>query len=241
MRAVTGLPIKFLGVSEKIDGLDAFDAQRIAGRILGQGDIVALVEKASAEFDQAKSEAMARKLAKGQFDLDMMAEQLAQMKKMGGMEGLMGLLPGVQKIKKQIAEANISDKMVDRQAAIISSMTKEERKKPDILAASRKRRIAAGSGVDVAEVNRLLKQHRQMADAFKMMSKGGGRGFAQMAQMLGGGGGGGGMDRLKNLGGGKMPMPSQAEIEEMAAKLQQGGGPKLPGLGGLPGFNPFKK
>ena len=242
MRAVTGLPIKFLGVSEKIDGLDAFDAQRIAGRILGQGDIVALVEKASAEFDQAKSEAMARKLAKGQFDLDMMAEQLAQMKKMGGMEGLMGLLPGVQKIKKQIAEANISDKMVDRQAAILSSMTKEERKKPDILAASRKRRIAAGSGVDVAEVNRLLKQHRQMADAFKMMSKGGGRGFAQMAQMLGGGAGGGaGMDRLKNLGGGKMPMPSQQEIEEMAAKLQQGGGPKLPGLGGLPGFNPFKK
>jgi signal recognition particle subunit SRP54 len=239
MRAVTGLPIKFLGVSEKIDGLDAFDAQRIAGRILGQGDIVALVEKASQEFDQAKSEAMARKLAKGQFDLDMMAEQLQQMKKMGGMEGLMGMLPGVQKIKKQIAEANISDKMVDRQAAIISSMTKEERRKPDILAASRKRRIAAGSGVDVAEVNRLLKQHRQMADAFKMMSKGGGRGFAQMAQMLGAGGGG--MDRMKAMGGGKMPMPSQAEIEEMAAKLQAGGGPKLPGLGGLPGFNPFKK
>jgi signal recognition particle subunit SRP54 len=189
---------------------------------------------------------MAKKLAKGQFDLDMMAEQLAQMKKMGGMEGLMGLLPGVQKIKKQIAEANISDKMVDRQAAIISSMTKEERRKPDILAASRKRRIAAGAGVDVAEVNRLLKQHRQMADAFKMMSKGGGRGFAQMAQMLGGlggPGGGGGMDRLKNLGGGKMPMPSEAEIEEMAKKLEAEGGFKLPGLGGglPPGFNPFKK
>jgi signal recognition particle subunit SRP54 len=243
MRAVTGLPIKFLGVSEKIDGLEVFDAARVAGRILGQGDIVALVEKATEEFDAAKAEAMARKLAKGQFDLDMMAEQLAQMKKMGGMEGLMGMLPGVQKIKKQIAEANINDKMVDRQAAIISSMTKEERKKPDILAASRKRRIAAGSGVDVAEVNRLLKQHRQMADAFKMMSKGGGKGFAQMAQMLGGAGGGGagGMDRLKNLGGGKMPMPSEKEIEEMAAKLQAGGGPKLPGLGGLPGFNPFKK
>jgi len=157
------------------------------------------------------------------------------------MEGLMGMLPGVQKIKKQIAEANISDKMVDRQAAIIGSMTKLERKKPDVLAASRKRRIAAGAGVDVAEVNRLLKQHRQMADAFKMMSKGGGRGFAQMAQMFGGGGGG--MDRLKSLGGGKMQMPSEQEIEEMAAKLQQGGGPKLPGLGGglPPGFNPFKK
>src|SRR5258706_12534659 len=221
MRAVTGLTIKFLGVSEKIDGLEAFDAARVAGRILGQGDIVALVEKATEEFDAAKAEAMARKLAKGQFDLDMMAEQLAQMKKMGGMEGLMGMLPGVQKIKKQIAEANISDKMVDRQAAIISSMTKQERRKPDILAASRKRRIAAGSGVDVAEVNRLLKQHRQMADAFKMMSKGGGRGFAQMAQMLGGASGGG-MDRMKTMGGGRMPMPSEKEIEEMAAKLQAG-------------------
>jgi signal recognition particle subunit SRP54 len=241
MRAVTGLPIKFLGVSEKIDGLEAFDAARVAGRILGQGDIVALVEKATEELDVAKAEAMAKRLAKGQFDLDMMAEQLQQMKRMGGMEGLMGMLPGVQKIKKQIAEANISDKMVDRQAAIISSMTKLERKKPDILAASRKRRIAAGAGVDVAEVNRLLKQHRQMADAFKMMSKGGGRGFAQMAQMLGGGGAGG-MDRLKSLGGGKMPMPSEKEIEEMAAKLGGEGGFKLPGLGGLPpGFNPFKK
>jgi signal recognition particle subunit SRP54 len=204
--------------------------------------VVALVEKASQDLDVAKAEAMAKRLAKGQFDLDMMSEQLAQMKRMGGMEGLMGLLPGVQKIKKQIAEANISDKMVDRQAAIISSMTKVERKKPDILQASRKRRIAAGAGVEVAEVNRLLKQHRQMADAFKMMSKGGGRGFAQMAQMLGGGAGGGGMDRLKALGGGKTPSPQ--EIEGMAAKLQQGGGPKLPGLGGgglPPGFNPFKK
>ena len=245
MRAVTGLPIKFLGVSEKIDGLDAFDAHRVAGRILGQGDVVALVEKAAQDLDTAKAEAMAKRLAKGQFDLDMMAEQLAQMKRMGGMEGIMGMLPGVQKMKKQIAESGVTDKMVDRQAAIISSMTKAERKKPELLQASRKRRVAAGAGVDVAEVNRLLKQHRQMADAFKMMSKGGGRGFAQMAQMLGGGGGGGGspMDRLKSLGGGKMPMPSQAEIEEMAAKLQQGGGPKLPGLGGglPPGFNPFKK
>ena len=247
MREVTGLPIKFLGVSEKIDGLEVFDAARVAGRILGQGDVVALVEKATQELDVAKAEAMAKRLAKGQFDLDMMAEQLQQMKRMGGMEGLMGMLPGVQKIKKQIAESGVNDKMIDRQAAIISSMTKEERRKPDILAASRKRRIAAGSGVDVAEVNRLLKQHRQMADAFKMMSRGGGKGFAQMAQMLGGGMGGPGGDRLKNLGGGRMPMPSEKEIEEMAAKLQSGGQipglPKLPGLGGglPPGFNPFKK
>ncbi len=248
MRAVTGLPIKFLGVSEKIDGLDVFDAARVAGRILGQGDIVALVEKATQDLDHAKSEAMARKLAKGQFDLDMMADQFAQMKRMGGMDGLMGMLPGVQKVKKQIAEANISDKMLDRQAAIISSMTKLERKKPDVLQASRKRRIAAGAGVDVAEVNRLLKQHRQMADAFKAMSRDGGKGFARMAQMMGGGGAGG-MDRLKALGGGKMAPPDPAQMEELAKQLGGGasglpglGGAKLPGLGGLPpGFNPFKK
>ncbi len=246
MRAVTGLPIKFLGVSEKIDGLDVFDAARVAGRILGQGDIVALVEKATTDLDVAKAEAMAKKLAKGQFDLDMMADQFAQMKKMGGMEGLMGFLPGVQKMKKQIAEANISDKALDRQAAIISSMTKLERKKPDILAASRKRRIAKGAGVDVSEVNRLLKQHRQMADAFKMMSKDGGKGFARMAGMMGGGGG----DRLKSLGGGKLPGPDPSQLEALG-KMAGGGKlpglgeapPKLPGLGGAlpPGFNPFKK
>jgi len=246
MRAVTGLPIKFLGAGEKVEALDVFDARRVAGRILGQGDIVSLVEKAAADFDQAKSEAMARKLAKGQFDLDMLSDQLSQMQKMGGMEGLMGMLPGVQKMKGQIAEAGLNDKSIKRQQAIISSMTKTERRKPDILAASRKRRIAAGSGVDVAEVNRLLKQHRQMADAFKMMSKGGGKGFAKMAAMLGGGGGG--MDRLKNLGGGKMPEPSTAELEQQLKGLPGMGGPGggLPNLPGLPGlgassFNPFKK
>jgi signal recognition particle subunit SRP54 len=246
MRAVTGLPIKFLGVSEKIEGLDVFDARRVAGRILGQGDVVALVEKAAQDLDVAKTEAMAKKLAKGQFDLDMMAEQFAQMKRMGGMEGLMGLLPGVQKVKKQLSEANVSDKTIDRQMAIISSMTKAERKKPDILQASRKRRIAAGAGVDVAEINRLLKQHRQMADAFKMMSRDGGKGFARMAGMMGGGG----MDRLKALGGGKLAAPDPKQLEELGKLAGQGGGlpglgsgaPKLPGLGGLPpGFNPFKK
>jgi signal recognition particle subunit SRP54 len=244
MRAVTGLPIKFLGVSEKIDGLDAFDAQRVAGRILGQGDVVALVEKAAQELDMAKAEAMAKKLAKGQFDLEMMADQLAQMKRMGGMEGMMGLLPGVQKIKKQIAESGVTDKSFDRQVAIINSMTKQERRKPDILAASRKRRIAAGAGVDVAEVNRLLKQHRQMADAFKMLSKNGGRGFGQMARMLGGGD----MDpaKLAEMAGVKA---TPEQLEELASKLPQGlggkpggGGFRLPGLGGLPpGVNPFKK
>lgn len=251
MRAVTGLPIKFLGISEKIDGLDVFDARRVAGRILGQGDVVALVEKAAQDFDQAKAEVMAKKLAKGQFDLDMMADQFAQMKKMGGMEGLMGFLPGVQKMKKQMAEAHVSDKTLDRQAAIISSMTKVERKKPDILQASRKRRIAKGAGVEVAEVNRLLKQHRQMADTFKMMSRDGGKGFAKMAGMLTGGGAGD-MARMKAMGAGKAPSPQ--EIDDAKARLAGLGGPGLggPGLGGLPklpglggglppGVNPFKK
>ena len=245
MRAVTGLPIKFLGAGEKVEALDVFDARRVAGRILGQGDIVALVEKAATDLDQAKAEAMAKKLAKGQFDLEMMSDQLAQMERMGGMEGLMGMLPGVQKMKRQIAESGIDDKAIKRQRAIIGSMTKQERRKPDILAASRKRRIAAGAGVDVAEVNRLLKQHRQMADAMKMMTRAGGAGFARMAQMLGGGG----MDRLKTLGGGKMAAPDPKELEQLQQKLQGlgGGAPTpggLPGLGGPslpPGFNPFKK
>jgi len=251
MRAVTGLPIKFLGTGEKIDALDAFDARRVAGRILGQGDVVALVEKAAQDFDQAKAEVMAKKLAKGQFDLDMLADQLAQMEKMGGMEGLMGLLPGVQKVKKQIAESGMNDKSIRRQRAILSSMTKQERRKPDILAASRKRRIAAGAGVDVAEVNRLLKQHRQMQDAFKFMAKDGGKGFARMAGMLGGGG----MDRLKAMGGGRLPEPAPGQgppggLPESLSNLPGlGGSPNqtpptggLPGLGGLPpGFNPFKK
>jgi signal recognition particle subunit SRP54 len=228
MRAVTGLPIKFLGTGEKIDALDVFDARRVAGRILGQGDVVALVEKAAADFDQAKAETMARKLAKGQFDLDDLSEQLAQMERMGGMDGLMGLLPGVQKVKKQIAESGVSDKMIAHQRAIIGSMTKKERRKPDILQASRKRRIAAGAGVDVAEVNRLLKQHRQMQDAFKMMARGGGKGFARMAGVMGLGvpaGAPAGLDALKSLGAGPAQTPAS---------------PALPGLGGAP-FNPFRK
>jgi len=246
MRAVTGLPIKFLGAGERIDALEVFDARRVAGRILGQGDVVALVERAVQDFDAAKSEKMARRLAKGQFNLEDMAEQLAQMRKMGGMEGLMGMLPGVQKIKKQLASADISDKMVKRQEAIISSMTPLERRKPDILAASRKRRIAAGAGVEVQEVNRLLKNHRQMSDAFKMMSRDGGKGFSRMAGMLGMGGGGG-------PGGGGMPPgmgglggPDLAKLKALGAgKLPQPPG-GLPGLGspsgipGLPGL-PFGK
>jgi signal recognition particle subunit SRP54 len=246
MRAVTGLPIKFLGSGEKIDALDVFDARRVAGRILGQGDVVALVEKASADLDQAKAEQMAQKLAKGQFDLDDLSDQLGQMQKMGGMQGLMGLLPGVQKVKKQIAEAGIDDKALVRQRAIISSMTKIERRKPDLLNASRKRRVAAGAGVEVSDINRLLKQHRQMADVFKSMSRDGGKGFARMAQAMGGMGGGlGGPDmaRLKAMGGGRMPDPAGGAPG--LPELPGSGAPNLPGLGapppGLSGFNPFKK
>jgi signal recognition particle subunit SRP54 len=235
MRAVTGLPIKFLSTGEKIDALDVFDARRIAGRILGQGDVVALVEKAVAEVDQADAERMAKKLAKGQFDLNDLAEQLRQMRRMGGMEGLMALLPGVQKVKKQIAEANIDDRMIKRQEAIIGSMTKLERRKPDVLNASRKRRVASGAGVEVQEINRLLKQHRQMTDAVKSLAKNGGKGFARMAGALGGMGGAD-MARLKAMGGGALPPPG-------GGLPGLGGGPVNPqtGLPGLGGGFPFKK
>ena len=249
MRAVTGLPIKFLGAGEKIDALDVFDARRVAGRILGQGDVVALVEKAAADLDQVKAERTAKRLAKGQFDLNDLADQLGQMQKMGGMQGLLGLLPGVQKIKKQISEANIDDRQISRQVAIISSMTKAERKKPDLLNASRKRRVAAGSGVEVSEINRLLKQHRQMADVFKSMSRDGGKSFARMAQSMGGkmgggmpGMGGADMARLKALGGGRLPQ-DPAQLPGLGgAPANPSGLPGLPGqLPGLGGFNPFKK
>ena len=241
MRAVTGLPIKYLGAGEKVDALEVFDARRVAGRILGQGDIVALVEKASEELDQVKAEKMARKLAKGQFDLDDLAGQLAQMKRMGGLQGIMGMLPGAARMKAQMANANIDDKMISRQEAIISSMTKAERKKPDVLNASRKRRIAAGAGVEVQEINRLLKQHRQMADAVKALSKGGGKNLQKMAAMMGMGGGQD-MARLQAMGGGKLPPPDPEKLKSMLPGLGAPGGPDLPpgGLPGLPGFPPKK-
>ena len=244
MRAVTGLPIKYLGAGEKVDALDVFDARRVAGRILGQGDIVALVEKASQELDASKAEAMARKLAKGQFDLNDLAAQLQQMKKMGGLQGIMGMLPGVAKMKNQMAESGVDDRMIARQEAIISSMTKAERKKPDLLNASRKKRVAAGAGVEVQDINRLLKQHRQMADMVKSLSRGGPKKMQQMAAMLGGlGGGGAGPDmaRLKAMGGGKMPEPSADEMKALQDRLAGLSGGQLPGgLPGLPGFPPKK-
>jgi signal recognition particle subunit SRP54 len=171
MRAVTGCAIKFVGIGEKLDALDVFDPRRVASRILGQGDVVGLVEKAAATIERDDAEKLAEKIGRGQFDLDDMAAQYRQIRKMGGMGGVMGMLPGVAKVKKQMAEANLDEGLLKRQEAMIGSMTKLERRNPKIIGASRKRRIAGGSGANVAEVNRLLKQHLQMADMMKRMHK----------------------------------------------------------------------
>ena len=198
MRAVTGRPIKLLGVGEKLDALEAFHGDRIARRILGMGDVVSLVEKAAATIERDDAEKLAAKLAKGRFDLDDLLSQLRQLKKMGGMSGLLGLLPGVAKMKKQLAEANVDESILKRQEAIILSMTPKERTNPDVIQASRKRRIAAGSGTEVSEINRLLKQ------------------FMEMQRM---------MKQAKKMGaklGGQMPTPEQIQ------QMQRRNMPKLP-------------
>jgi signal recognition particle subunit SRP54 len=182
MRAVTGAPIKLVGLGEKLDALDNFDPERVAGRILGMGDIVGLVEKASETIDKAEAEKLAKKMAKGKFDLEDYASQLKQIAKMGSLSGIMGMLPGVGKIKKQLEEANLDTTVFKHQAAIIGSMTKAERRNPEILKASRKKRIAAGSGTSVQEVNRLLKQFDDMSTMMKRMNKMGGQ-AAMMRQM----------------------------------------------------------
>ncbi|MDE2229151.1 MAG: signal recognition particle protein [Alphaproteobacteria bacterium] len=179
MRAVTGKPIKLLGTGEKLDALEPFHAERIASRILGMGDIVSLVEKAAETSDRAEAEKLARKIEKGGFDLDDLAAQLAQLRKMGGMGGILGHLPGVAKVKKQLDQANIDETMLKRQAAILSSMTKAERKNPKLLNASRRQRIAAGSGTTVPEINRLIKQYQDMALMMKRMGKLGQKGLAR--------------------------------------------------------------
>ncbi|NWH09550.1 MAG: signal recognition particle protein [Alphaproteobacteria bacterium] len=171
MRSVTGAPIKLIGVGEKLDAIEEFHPKRIAGRILGMGDVVSLVEKAAETLDAEKAEKMAAKMKRGEFDLDDLAEQLRQMRKLGGMQGVLSMLPGVGKVKDQLSEAGLDDRMLKRQEAIITSMTKKERKKPELLNASRRKRIAAGAGVDVSDVNKLMKMHRQMADMMKAMSK----------------------------------------------------------------------
>ncbi len=205
MRAVTGKPIKLIGTGEKMDALEDFHPDRIAGRILGMGDVVSLVEKAAETIDQEKARAAARKLQKGEFDLSDLADQLRQMQKMGGMGGIMGMMPGMGKMKAQMAAAGLDDAIVKRQLAVISSMTRAERAKPALMNASRKKRVAAGSGQQVQDVNRLLKMHRQMADMMK-----------KLGRKKGG---------LAGLFGGSMPEPDPQMLED----IQKGG------LGGLPG------
>ena len=256
MRAVTGKPIKLIGTGEKLDALEDFHPARIADRILGMGDIVSLVEKAAANIDAEKAARTAERMRKGLFDLNDMREQLSQMTNMGGISGLMGMMPGIAKMKNQIAAAGVDDRILKRQIAIIDSMTRDERRHPDILKASRKKRIAAGSGQSVEQVNKLLKMHRNMADVMKAMGSGKRGPLAGIAQAMG-------------FGGGMKP-PSPEEMKALAEKMQGAGGgqglpnlpkdlpaglrsglpnlpgltglgnkPTLPGLGGFPG--PGKK
>jgi len=216
MRAVTGCPIKLLGTGEKLDQLEEFHADRIANRILGMGDVVSLVERAAETIDQDKAEAMAKKMIKGKFDFNDLLEQLRQMHKIGGMSSVLGMLPGVGKMQKQMAESQLDDKVLVHQEAIILSMTPTERANPKLLNGSRKRRIAKGCGLTVQDVNKLLKMHRQMSDMMKKMGKMGKKGKG----LLGG---------LGGLGG--MAMPGGA-----GAQMPPAGG--LPGLGGSPAALP---
>jgi signal recognition particle subunit SRP54 len=216
MRAVTGKPIKLIGTGEKLDALEEFDPARIAGRILGMGDIVALVEKAAANIDAEKAMRTAEKMRKGAFDLGDLREQLTQMQGMGGLGGLMSMLPGIAKMKNQLAAANIDESVIKRQIAIIDSMTPQERRNPDILKASRKKRIASGSGTTPEAINKLLKMHRGMADMMKMM------GGAKRGPLAG-------LAKAMGLGAG---MPSPEQLAEMAKKMP--GGQLPPGMPGLP-------
>ncbi len=248
MRQVTGKPIKLMGTGEKLDGLEDFHPERIAGRILGMGDVVSLVEKAALNIDQAKAQKIAERMKKGAFDLDDLSDQLKQLQKLGGMGGVMNMLPGMGKIKKQVEGMDLDNKLLKRQMAIISSMTPYERRNPKVMDAKRKKRVAAGSGTKVEEINRLLKMHIQMAGMMKQM----GQGKGLFGKMMGKG------------------APDAAELEKMQAELagldpnalpedlkemMKGGslpsmpglpglgGAKLPGLGNLPGLgggSPFK-
>ncbi|MFC5737845.1 signal recognition particle protein [Sinirhodobacter huangdaonensis] len=225
MRAVTGKPIRFVGLGEKMDALETFEAERIAGRILGMGDIVALVEKAQEVFEKEQAERMMKRFQKGLFNMNDMKSQLEQMLKMGGMQGVMQMMPGMGKMAKQAEEAGFSDRAIRRQIALISAMTKQERAHPEMLQASRKKRIAAGAGLDVAELNRLLKMHRQMADTMKKLGKMGKGGMLKqaMAAMQGKMGG------LPDAGD-----MDPAKMEEAAKALgQMKGLPSMPGLGGM--------
>jgi signal recognition particle subunit SRP54 len=249
MRAVTGKPIKLIGTGEKWDALEDFHPQRIAGRSLGMGDVVSLVEKAAQTIDMQKAQAIAEKMRKGAFDLEDLSDQLKQMERLGGMSSMLGMLPGIGKLKKQIDSANIDDKIVKRQRAIISSMTPKERRNPKVLDAKRKRRVATGSGTKVEEINKLLKMHRQMADMMKSMGKTRG----MMQRMMGMGGAGvapseADLERMHAELGKLDPKALQSLPAEVKEQLSKGGLPgmggktpslpRLPGLAGLGGTAP---
>ncbi len=199
MRAVTGKPIKFVGTGEKLDGLEAFHPSRVAGRILGMGDVVSLVERAAENIQVEDAEAMAAKMAKGQFDMNDLRQQLKQMQNMGGLGALAGMIPGMKKAQQAMASGAVDDRLLVRMDAMIGSMTAKERAKPELLQAKRKIRIAKGSGTTVQDVNKLLKMHQEMAGAMKKLKKMGGM-KALMGMM---GGGGGGLEKM--MGGMGMP------------------------------------
>mgnify|MGYP003298793686 FL=1 len=171
MKVATGCPIKFMGVGEQIVDLEVFHPERIANRILGMGDIVSLVEKASETIDHEKAEEIANKIQKGEFDLNDLLSQISQMKKMGGLSSIMKFIPGLKNLGDIQNNANMNEDSIKRQEAIILSMTPYERTKPKIINGSRKKRIAKGSGTVVSDINKVLKQHRKMADMMKKLSK----------------------------------------------------------------------
>ena len=241
MRAVTGKPIKYVGLGEKMDALETFEPDRIAGRILGMGDIVALVEKAQETIEAEQAEKMMKRFQKGRFNMNDLKMQLEQMLKMGGMEGVMGMMPGMGKMAKQAQAAGMDDKILKQQIALIQSMTKKERANPQILQASRKKRIAKGAGMEVSDLNKLLKMQRQMSDMMKKMGKGG-----MLKQAMKGMFGKGGPE----LPAGMDPSAMDPKALEAAAKqlgaggLGQGMPVGLPGLGGgalPPGLSGFGK
>lgn len=235
MRGITGKPIKLIGVGEKLDALEDFHPERIANRILDMGDVVSLVEKAAETIDAQKAAKIAKKIKKGRFDLEDMSEQLNQLKRLGGFGAIMGLMPGMGKMKKQLDQSQFDDNVFTRQQAIISSMTRKERQFPKVLNASRKKRIAAGSGTTVQEINKLIKMHRQMADMMKKMGKKGGM-FGGMPDIS--------EEELEAMArSGEMPeLPKDLEnLEKKLPKTMPGlPGLGLPGqksgLGGLPGL-----
>ena len=222
MRFVTGKPIKFAGTGEKLDAIEAFDPKRVAGRILGMGDVVSLVEKAAASVKQEDAEALAKKMAKGQFDLDDLRMQLKQMQNMGGLGMLAGMMPGMKKAKAAMAQSGMDDKVLVHMDAIIGSMTAKERKRPELMNAKRKKRVAAGSGTQVQDVNKVLKMHQEMGRAMKQIKKMGG--LKGLGALFGGGGmSGGGMPGLPGAGaggaGGKGPGVDPSTLPPDLARL----------------------